>query len=453
VKGSEACSECPEHTESPVASISKYACICKDGFEGPNGGPCVEIPWKPPPRSPTLPSDVTIAMSVSMPLAIQDFKEEQATKFRTGLANVAGVDVSAVYITNVEPITTGRRSLMAESIKISTEITFSDLDSATSMSNDMTADKLNAQFEEVGLPAVQILESPVVSSSKENQLMTEEESIDDRALTSSSGPWIIIGTIIGVFVMFVLGTLAFIMRKRCKQRQAFEVPLTDTSPGPNMMPSHASEQRQLLADASIENPGGSLAVHVQEEGRTMFEPPSEENFVGEFVSMAVGPPIEIDRVVMGSDEEDPAATAPTDAGFSVVKANQIVHFTDLLIPGTDYKGKLQETMKNLNMDLATVMSDTGFFRARPMETTSDHLQSVQTYGASRNEDQAQTTLMRMKAAASEQVTSPTESLVSPVSKMNLGKPSSVLKGRELVKQMYASMTTGDGSSDESEHET
>ena len=102
---------------------------------------------------------------------------------------------------------------MAQSIKVSTEITFSDMESATSMSDQMSADKLNAQFKELGLPQVQILESPVVSSPPEMEKDTSE-SVDDRASTSSSGPWVIIGTIIGVFVMLVLGTLAFIRRRR-----------------------------------------------------------------------------------------------------------------------------------------------------------------------------------------------------------------------------------------------
>ena len=450
--GSEACSQCPEHTESPVASISKDACICKQGFEGPNGGPCVETPFKPAPRPPTNPSDVKVAMSVSMPIAIEDFKEEQQTGFRTGLANAAGVDVSAVYITNVEPITTRRRSLMAQSIKVSTEITFSDMESATSMSDQMSADKLNAQFKELGLPQVQILESPVVSSPPEMEKDTSE-SVDDRASTSSSGPWVIIGTIIGVFVMLVLGTLAFIRRRRCKNREAFEVPLTSASPGPNIMPSLASEQRQVLTDASIENPGGSIAVHVQEEEQETREPVSEPSVVGEFLSMNVGPPVEIDQVVMGSQDEDAQAVARHDAhpvarresGISV-RADQIANFSNLLVPS--YQSSLEQTLNSLNLDLATVVSDTGFFRARPIESNSDQLLSTQTRDTSSNQDQAQTTTMPMGAA---------NSGLGPTGVQNLNRSTSQTRsrigGRDLVRQMYASMTSGQDSDDESEHET
>ena len=90
--GSQACSECPEHTESSVASISKDACICKIGFEGPNGGPCVEIPWKPPPRPP--------AEFISLKIELMGFDsadefERFGDDFISGVASGIGHDYSS----------------------------------------------------------------------------------------------------------------------------------------------------------------------------------------------------------------------------------------------------------------------------------------------------------------------------------------------------------------------
>ena len=218
-KGSEACTECPEHTESPFASISKDSCICKEGFEGPNGGPCLVRSWKPQPRPPTLPSDVIVAMSVSMPLMLHDFKEEQQSLFRTGVANVATVDVSSVYIASIEPITTQRRSLMAGSIKISVEIRCDDLATSTSMSEGITVENLNAEFHQLGLPSVQILESPVVLQPL--AVAESENDGDGRVLSSSADPpWLIIAMSGVVVFILILGTLFFLKVRKCCRKES-----------------------------------------------------------------------------------------------------------------------------------------------------------------------------------------------------------------------------------------
>lgn len=385
-KGSEACTECPEHTESPFASISKDSCICKEGFEGPNGGPCLVRSWKPQPRPPTLPSDVIVAMSVSMPLMLHDFKEEQQSLFRTGVANVATVDVSSVYIASIEPITTQRRSLMAGSIKISVEIRCDDLATSTSMSEGITVENLNAEFHQLGLPSVQILESPVVLQPL--AVAESENDGDGRVLSSSADPpWLIIAMSGVVVFILILGTLFFLKVRKCcrKERNPCDEP-TITSSGPTLSPL-AREGLQLLPDASLEDCAGKILVR---RGLEICAPTSEENIMCESVSLTVGPPVEMDQVVMDVDSED-------------ISASEFV-----------------------DVDLTSLFSGTGFPSSHPMDSDSVHLPFVQTPAGSGNEDQGQI----MRAATSEQV--PAGSIVNPMTNLKLGKRHPVLRDRDVL---------------------
>ena len=149
----------------------------------------------------------------------------------------------------------------------------------------------------------------------------------------------------------------------------------------------AREGLQLLPDASLEDCAGKILVR---RGLEICAPTSEENIMCESVSLTVGPPVEMDQVVMDVDSED-------------ISASEFV-----------------------DVDLTSLFSGTRFSRGHPMESDSVHLPFVQTPAGSGNEDQGQI----MRATTSEQV--PAGSIVNPMTNLKLGKRHPVLRDRDVL---------------------
>lgn len=43
LSGVSVCTDCPDFSTSPESSLSKTSCVCIEGYEGPDGGPCNRI--------------------------------------------------------------------------------------------------------------------------------------------------------------------------------------------------------------------------------------------------------------------------------------------------------------------------------------------------------------------------------------------------------------------------
>jgi hypothetical protein len=90
---------------------------------------------------------------MGIPILRSDFDHEMQRLFIGAMANAAIVQVDTLTIKNIEPVTSHRRRMLAaDSIKVDVEVAGKDKTMATSIVKLLTADNINAELVNVGLP-------------------------------------------------------------------------------------------------------------------------------------------------------------------------------------------------------------------------------------------------------------------------------------------------------------
>ena len=204
------CKSCPANTISPQGSIAVEQCTCKEGYTNigtsfeiecvlrtttappvstpappptpsppspppppdtpppsPPAPPPETSPQPPPSSSPPpavkTPDEVKITMSLGLPMSLEEFNEDAQTNFLQGIAAAAGVVPSKVEITGIEAVRR-RRSLLAGSIKVGVAVTAENAEAAASVAGKLTAENINSELVQLGLPEAQVIESPTIES-------------------------------------------------------------------------------------------------------------------------------------------------------------------------------------------------------------------------------------------------------------------------------------------------
>ena len=96
-----------------------------------------------------------------MQISAASFDEDLQTRARQALANAAGVSLSKVRIASWESLQARRRQgrrLLAEGVKVEMEVATPSKTDAARVANSLTAENINRQLKQAGLPPAEILE-------------------------------------------------------------------------------------------------------------------------------------------------------------------------------------------------------------------------------------------------------------------------------------------------------
>lgn len=96
-----------------------------------------------------------------MQISAASFEEDVQTRARQALANAAGVSLSKVRIASWESLQARRRQrrrLLAEGVKVEMEVATPSTTDAARVANLLTAENINRQLTQAGLPPAEILE-------------------------------------------------------------------------------------------------------------------------------------------------------------------------------------------------------------------------------------------------------------------------------------------------------
>ena len=104
-----------------------------------------------------------VRMVLGVALSLQEFTVDKQTLFKRALAAAAGVGAESVRITNISSRSPTRRRLLAGGISVSAQATVAGAAQGASAAQQLTAANLNAQMGQLGLPAVEVLQAPVVA--------------------------------------------------------------------------------------------------------------------------------------------------------------------------------------------------------------------------------------------------------------------------------------------------
>jgi hypothetical protein len=95
---------------------------------------------------------------------------ETCCVLQKALAAAASIETSQVSIEKVEPLSSasraGRRRLLADSIKVYSAMTTSDVGSATTVSGALTVERINYQLQTQALPQAELVDAPKVLAKK-----------------------------------------------------------------------------------------------------------------------------------------------------------------------------------------------------------------------------------------------------------------------------------------------
>ena len=131
-------------------------------------------------------------MVVGLSMSAEDFTADRQESFRQGIAVTAGVIKANVKITSIDPMFRRLRHLLSGSISISTEVVVEDASQGVLVSSQMTAENINAQMRKVGLPEVEMLQTPevavvqVVVASSVTTSSSESTPVPSSALVDST---------------------------------------------------------------------------------------------------------------------------------------------------------------------------------------------------------------------------------------------------------------------------
>jgi hypothetical protein len=164
-------------------------------------------------------SDVLVVIILSLPMSESDFTPETRNKFRQSIAHAAGVARSKVRIVKVEATTIRRsRHLLADGIKVVTEVAAEDSKAAKEVASNLTPGKINEQLEASGLPQANILESA--------RLVTSEEGSDAGIIAGAVlGSLAAVGMAIAAY--FYLSQRYQIQTNKPRQEQNIHSPSID----------------------------------------------------------------------------------------------------------------------------------------------------------------------------------------------------------------------------------
>jgi len=115
------------------------------------------------------------------------FDDAKKTAFKQSIANAAGVSLLKVSITNIASITTNRRRLLAEGIEIDVEVAAQNSNDAEAVANKLTADNINAELAEAGLPEAQILSPPRTTDGSDDSCTYSNDGTCDEPDICTSG--------------------------------------------------------------------------------------------------------------------------------------------------------------------------------------------------------------------------------------------------------------------------
>ena len=142
-------------------------------------------------------------MVVSLPMAEVEFDDEKQQAFKEAIAQTAGQAVRAdhVIIDAIEEMTTAARRLLNRGIRIEVSVNAVDKSAADAIAVKLTEEGINNKLEEAGLPPATLLEAAAVArTTNVNQTATFE----GKAELPLGGPWGVVGTIVGITVLFTL---------------------------------------------------------------------------------------------------------------------------------------------------------------------------------------------------------------------------------------------------------
>jgi len=167
-------------------------------------------------------SPFVVTMAVAIPLTVAEFDVTKQTKFREAVATTAGVPSSDVKITSIESIV-GTRRLLAASIRVDILVNAATQNAANTVSSGLTANSLNAQLQQSGLPAASVLQVPVaVASTPTNNNAVSTQSSSSSGI-SSRMMWLVL--VAGVAFILCAAIAAYcIIYKMTRKHTQFEQP-------------------------------------------------------------------------------------------------------------------------------------------------------------------------------------------------------------------------------------
>ena len=192
-----------------------------------------------------------------MPILRSDFDHEMQRLFIGAMANAAIVQVDTLTIKNIEPVTSHRRHarqmLAANGIKVDLEVAGKDKTMATSIVKLLTADNINAELVNVGLPKAVFVSTPelvmtaAASSGAADHSYSNSKKNTYVALEVAAGPSKsdlvpIVAGCVGGAMCLIVAIWYFRKRKKARTRTSHEHS-PEVLDGHTTSPSEQRDQR------------------------------------------------------------------------------------------------------------------------------------------------------------------------------------------------------------------
>ena len=160
-----------------------------------------------------------VKMVLSLPMSPLQFNVDKQKAFTSSLARVAGVSPHDVTIDSISSVgstrRTGKRHLLAESIRVETSLRAANASAADAMVSKLSAENINSELLKNGLPAATVIEAP-----------TREVSI--KSVKKASTTLILAVSVpVAVFALFVAFTVYWYVTRQAREAKALRKTILD----------------------------------------------------------------------------------------------------------------------------------------------------------------------------------------------------------------------------------